>query len=497
MPRFIVRRLNIRPVVVRSALIRLVCAVSLCVVVSACSQLPPELGGTKSAEPTHSASSMRSAPAPENPAPPSAAVTAPYTRPDVAQAPFFPTLPANKGKDGAAPKSDGLSNLPQPGPLPPVPSVPPYAGGADMASLPPSAATPPIVAPSIAGRPAVAALLVPLSGSQAALGGALFNAAQMALFEVGDESFTLLPFDTKGTAEGAVAAAQMAVSQHADVIIGPLFAAEVKAVAPITRQAGLSMVSFTTDRTTTGNGVYTLGFLPGPQAVQVIRYARTQGRARLAVLAPSSEYGRRVTEFLYNDPSVSAMIASVQYYDPAAPDVVGPVKRLIKSDPKKPGDVGFDVLFLPDEGPRLRSVAATLAAQGVTPPQVKLVGTMLWDDGKANAEPALVGGWYAVSPTASRVDFDGRYVRAFGVKPPRLASLGYDAMALAAVLARRGAHDFSQTVLTNSAGFAGVDGLFRLLPDGTADRVYAIDEVAPNGAPLEVAPAPTTFGPAN
>jgi ABC-type branched-subunit amino acid transport system substrate-binding protein len=347
--------------------------------------------------------------------------------------------------------------------------------------------------PAPVNRSATAAVLVPLSGPQAAIGTALLNAAQLAMFEIGDDTFTLLPFDTKGTPEGAVAAAQAAVAQHADIVIGPLFAGEAKAAAMVTRQSGLNMVSFTSDRTAVGDGVYTLGFLPGPQAVQVVEYARSQNRPRLAILAPSNEYGRRVAEWLYNTPSVAPAIASVQYYDPAAPDFTGPIKRLIKTDPKKPGDVGFDALLLPDEGARLRGIASMLSSQGIDPVQVKLLGTMLWEDAKPNSEPALSGGWYAAPAMAGHADFDARYARAFGSRPPRIASLGYDATALAAVLARRSPHDFTAAVLTNPLGFAGVDGLFRLLADGTSERGYAIDEVVPGAPAREIAPAPASF----
>jgi ABC-type branched-subunit amino acid transport system substrate-binding protein len=342
---------------------------------------------------------------------------------------------------------------------------------------------------------AAAALLLPLSGSSASLGAALFNAAQLALFEVGDSTFTLLPFDTKGTAEGAGAAAQLAVNQHVDIIIGPLFSGEAKAAAPVARQAGISILSFTADRTAAGNGVYILGFLPGPQALRAADYAASQGRSRLAVLAPSTEYGRLVLEALTNNAaSLGFTVTSLQYYDPNSLDPSGPIKRLVKTDPKKPGDIGFDALLLPDEGARLRALAAALPGQGIDPAQIKLLGTMLWEDSRAGSEPALAGAWYAAPAQAFHSDFDNRYAKAFGGKPPRLASLGYDATALAAVLARRNPRDFSAAGLTNATGFAGVDGIFRLRADGTSERGYAIREVVPGGGPdKEIAPAPASF----
>lgn len=135
-----------------------------------------------------------------------------------------------------------------------------------------------------------------------------------------------------------------------------------------------------------------------------------------------------------------------------------------------------------------------LSLQGVDPAKIKLLGTMLWEDARNGAEPALAGGWYAAPSGAGHAEFEGRYAKAFASRPPRLASLAYDATALAAVLAKRRAHDYSGPVLTNPTGFAGVDGLFRLLPDGTSDRGYAIWEITPGSPAKEVAPAPSAFG---
>ena len=340
------------------------------------------------------------------------------------------------------------------------------------------------------------AILLPLTGPSAAIGAALFNAAQLALFELADGNFTLLPFDTKGTAEGAAAAARQALAQHAGLIIGPLFSAEAKAVAALTKPAGISVVALTADRAAAGPGVYVLGFLPGPQALRVAEFAHAQGRSRLAVLAPSNDYGRTVVEYLSNFGAPMGVTVSVlQYYDADAGDLTVPLKRLMKPNAKQPGDPGFDALLLPDEGPRLRNLAGLLAGQGIDPAQIKLLGTMLWEDSRPNTVAALSGGWYAASAPAAHGDFDQRFAKAFGAKPPRLASLGYDATALAAVLARQGGLGFTPAGLTNPLGFAGVDGLFRLKNDGTTERGYAVMEVVPDGQPHEVSPAPGSFLP--
>lgn len=370
-------------------------------------------------------------------------------------------------------------------------------------------------------RPVRAALLLPLSGPSAALGAAMFNAAQLALFDLAEANFTLLPFDTQGTPDGAAEAARQAVAQNAHVVLGPIVSAEVKAAAPVVREARISMLSFSTDRGAAGDGVFVMGFLPRQQVDRVLGYARGQGLTRFAAIAPDTEYGRTVADqFTQAAARLGGAVTRVEFYRGGA-EPADAVKRVARYDARTRalrqhkaqlsargdaeslnelrrldradtlGEVDFDAVLLPDDGARLRNVAALLPFYDVDIRRVRVLGTMLWDDPGLGAEPALVGGWYPAPSPDGRADFLAAYARAFGAKPPNIASLAYDATALVAVLARQQA-DYGVAALTNANGFAGVDGIFRLLPDGTSERGLAVMEVT-RGGPRVIDPAPETF----
>jgi hypothetical protein len=51
---------------------------------------------------------------------------------------------------------------------------------------------------------------------------------------------------------------------------------------------------------------------------------------------------------------------------------------------------------------------------------------------------------------------------------------------------------YTESQLTRGSGFQGVDGLFRLLPNGTSERGLAILEVRASG-PQVLQPAPNSF----
>jgi len=165
-----------------------------------------------------------------------------------------------------------------------------------------------------------------------------------------------------------------------------------------------------------------------------------------------------------------------------------------RSDPAS-GLLDFDTLLLPLGSEGLRSLVTLLDSNGITQPEVKFIGTGLWDDAKLTSDPALFGGWFAAPDPALRADFEKRFSENFGEPPLRLSSLAYDATALAAVLARSSYGDaspYTRETLTNPRGFAGIDGIFRFRPDGLSERGLAMLEIQ-SGRTRVIDPAPTAF----
>lgn len=344
----------------------------------------------------------------------------------------------------------------------------------------------PIQTPAPAEQTVKAALLLPLSGSSAAIGQPMVDAAQMALFDMAAEHFELMPRDTKGTPQGAAEAARRAIADGATIILGPLYSGDVAAVRPVAQQAGVPVLAFTTDWTQAANGVWVMGFIPADQVVRVADYARAQGVTRFGALAPRGVYGDAVVNALQAAAQrQGAQITQVERYEPAVADFTGPVQKIAPANPQ--------AVLMAEGGQRIRSLAAAAAANGLNPRQVKFLGTGLWDDPAVAQEPALAGAWFAAPDPNQRADFETRFQSLYGKKPPRLATLSYDATALAAVLARQGgARPFDPATLTNPSGFAGIDGLFRLRTDGIAERRLAVLEITPQGTRV-VDPAPTNF----
>ena len=348
------------------------------------------------------------------------------------------------------------------------------------------------------------ALLVPLSGANAELGQAMLDAAQLALFESGGDRLILVPRDTGGNAAGAAGAARAVIGDGARLILGPLLAPEVEAVKPIAQDAHLNVIAFSTVTNLAGGNTFLMGFLPRQEVVREVGYARERGLARFAALAPNSPYGHLMADALREVASASGgSVTKIEFFDPRAGDVSPAIQRLLPGGgaegsaappPVSPPAASFDALLLPEGGARLKQIAASgQRRRAATAKPVQLLGSGLWDAPDIGSEPALVGGWFASSPPEARQDFERRFSATYGHNPPRLASLGYDAAALAAVLARGQAGEpFSQQAILNPSGFTGVDGLFRFTPNGLVQRGLAVLEVEPQGTTV-VSPAPQSF----
>lgn len=414
------------------------------------------------------------------------------------------------------------------GPISSPGATTPEKPSATVLHTPPVAAPQPDAAvPGGAGQVRVG-LLLPLSGPRSGIGKAFFNAAQLALFDFNDPRLLVLPRDTKGTTEGAAAAATAALSDGAQLLLGPIFADEVTAAAPVARAQTRQMVSFSTDQRVAGNGVFLLSFSPEQEVHRIIAYARAQGLTRIAALVPRTPYGERVAQAYQQAMSVAGagLNLKLAHYTSNPQDMHAAVKQLADYDLRKQrlaaeiarlaastdpfaqtaladlktrdtfGEVEFDALLIAEGGASLRALAPLLQYYDVNPGTVRLLGTGLWNASSAHAETALDGGWYPAPPPDLSQNFITRIKQLYGNVPAPVEGLAYDAMALAVVLGAQqadpGETQFSQAALTNPNGFAGVLGIFRLREDGRAERGLAVMELS-GGAAHQIDASPEQF----
>ena len=327
------------------------------------------------------------------------------------------------------------------------------------------------------------AVLVPLSGPNAALGQSILNAANLALFDTGGQRIRITAYDTSA---GAAAAANEALADASGLILGPLLADDVRAVAPIARRADVPVIAFSNDTSVAGNGVYLMGITPGQSVDRVVGYARSRGVLRFGGLVPSDVYGERSRQALTEAvESAGGQLIGIQAFDRTAAGIRAAATRLA-------GQGRADAVLIAAGGTTaVQAVPIVRAAS----PQPRILGTELWGtEGNIGTNVGLRGAWYAAPSDANFAPFRSRYRARYSRDPFRLASLGYDAVLLTSRIAadwpigRR----FPARALTDPTGFAGVDGAFRFMRSGIAERALEVREVTATGNTV-VSPAPRGF----
>jgi branched-chain amino acid transport system substrate-binding protein len=354
----------------------------------------------------------------------------------------------------------------------PAPATPPPAGG-------------PLVGETLGTGPVRVGMVLPLTqnGAPSPIGVSMRNAAQLAIDGFGGPYVTLMIEDDHSSADTAAQAAQAELGAGAQLILGPVFANDVRSASAATKSAGRPMIAFSTDVTVAAQGVYLLSFLIQSYVDRVLQYAVSSGKKSFAIMAPQNDYGNVAAQrFQDQAGSLNAQVVVTARYS------AGQMATAAQQVAAVQGQI--DALFIPEQADGMPALASALGTAGV---KAKFLGTGVWNDARVLKLPQMQGAWFSAPDNSGFDAFAQRYKAKFNTDPARLATLAYDAVTLAAALARNGGPDpFNQAALTNISGFNGADGVFRFRADGTNERGLAVMEIADDGAKV-ISPAPRSF----
>lgn len=346
------------------------------------------------------------------------------------------------------------------------------------------------------GQPVQVALLAP-GGSGSAnlewLARSLKNAARMSAADAQGATIDLRIYDTGGSAEQAVAQANAAADAGAKIIVGPLYAEAANAVGNAMAPRNINVLSFSNNAEIAGGNVFILGNSFANVADRLVGYGVKQRKSNIYVVAEddvAGQIGGRAIEraIARNGASLAGRTnhpVSVSGIDATAPQIIAASRS---------GRV--DAIFMTANNQAvLPYLTEKLAAAGVTSQVTQFMGLTRWDEpGSRLSMPQLQGGWFAIPDQGLKQQFEARYQSAYGEPPHELAGLAYDGVAAIASLVRAGKRNALTTSgLTQRSGFSGVDGIFRLRPDGTAQRGLAVATISGNRVVI-LDPAPRSFG---
>lgn len=331
-----------------------------------------------------------------------------------------------------------------------------------------------------ARKPVNVALLVPLGSGKSELdflGNSLVNAARLANNDLADVDLNLRVYQTGGEPGLASAAAQQAISEGAQIFVGPLFSTAAAAVAPVAAQNGLSVLSFSNNTQVAGNNVFVLGVTFDSIAERVVGHAVSRGQSNIAVVHSADPAGRQglaaatkaITRF-------GAGFAGSYPYE-LTPQGISEAGPVIARDVNAAG--ASAVVFTDDPGAGLVFLTPILASAGLNSKSTKFLGLTKWNvPAEAAQTPSMQDGVFAAPDPRLLGQFETRYTATYGAAPHNLAGLAYDGIAAIGAMVKSakasGNSALTREQITNPNGFAGVNGVFRFRNDGGNDRGLAL-----------------------
>lgn len=342
------------------------------------------------------------------------------------------------------------------------------------------------------------ALLTPAGSAnsgEAALAESLENAARLAVSDLKGARIDLRVYDTAGAPAQAAQVAVAAVNDGADIILGPVFGEAANAAGVAVAGRNTNVLSFSNNPAIAGGNVFVLGPTFDNTARRLAAYAAAQGLTRIMVVhdqTTAGEIGRAAIEqAIANAGAQVAGVSSYEFSQQGIVDAAGGIADQIKASG------ATAVFFTADTAGALPLLTQLLSDRGAGPDVVQYIGLTRWDIPPSTLElPGVQGGWFALPDPGLNQQFATRYAQAYGTNPHPIAGLAYDGIAAIGALMETGrANALTREGLTQASGFYGVNGIFRLLPNGANQRGLAIAEIREKQVNV-IDPAPRSFEPA-
>ena len=339
------------------------------------------------------------------------------------------------------------------------------------------------------------ALLVPGGSGQASdelLAKSLENAARLAMGDLRNVQIDLRVYNTAGSPSQAAAQAQKAVAEGAQVILGPVFAQEANAAGVAVAASGVNVLSFSNNPDIAGNNVFVLGPTFDNTAARLASFAVRQGKGNIMIVHDrntAGTIGRAAIERGVR--GAGGTVVSVGNYEFSQNGVVSAAPTLVRTA----RDTGAQAVFMTaDSSGALPLISQLLVDNGLSSANAQFIGLTRWDIPAATLGlPGVQGGWFALPDPALFAQFQNRFTAAYSEPPHPIAGLAYDGIAAVGALSRSSLRGpLPRDSLTQSAGFVGVNGIFRLRQDGQNERGLAVAQIR-DGQAVIIDSAPRSF----
>ena len=345
-------------------------------------------------------------------------------------------------------------------------------------------------------------LVVPLSGEYSFVGESIIKSVRLALNQINDERFEIVPEDSGANPIDTLRASKKLYTQGIKIIIGPVFNESSRYLDELKE---ITFISLTNKIYGNPPNVISAGVNAISQLNTIDKFRKINEIERSIILIPKTHYRKEIDEaltktelklkdkFFYDtDPTLlTAQIEKITRYPQRKQNLLDEIKRIedsnLNNKEKKIenlkkrdtlGGINFDSVIIADFDESLKSVATSLLYTDVSSTRVSYITLNQWFDDSLLKETSLQPLYFPSINKENYESFKSEYKDAYQKNANQLSFLSYDLVGLVYFLIYSNDFNLDENIFYKKNKFKGKIGIFEIDKNVITHQLnfYSIDE---------------------
>ena len=345
-------------------------------------------------------------------------------------------------------------------------------------------------------------LVVPLSGEYAFVGESIIKSVRLALNQINDERFEIVPEDSGANPIDTLRASKKLYTQGIKIIIGPVFNESSRYLDELKE---ITFISLTNKIYGNPPNVISAGVNAISQLNTIDKFRKINEIERSIILIPRTDYRKEIDEaltktelklkdkFFYDtDPTLlTAQIEKITRYPQRKQNLLDEIKRIedsnLNNKEKKIenlkkrdtlGGINFDSVIIADFDESLKSVATSLLYTDVSSTRVSYITLNQWFDDSLLKETSLQPLYFPSINKENYESFKSEYKDAYQTNANQLSFLSYDLVGLVYFLIYSNDFNLDENIFYKKNKFKGKIGIFEIDKNVITHQLnfYSIDK---------------------
>jgi len=345
-------------------------------------------------------------------------------------------------------------------------------------------------------------LVVPLSGEYSFVGESIIKSVRLALNQINDEKFEIVPEDSGANPIDTLRASKKLYTQGIKIIIGPVFNESSRYLDELKE---VTFISLTNKIYGNPPNVISAGVNAISQLNTIDKFRKLNEIERSIILIPKTHYRKEIDEaltktelklkdkFFYDtDPTLlTAQIEKITRYPQRKQNLLDEIKRIedsnLNNKEKKIenlkkrdtlGGINFDSVIIADFDESLKSVATSLLYTDVSSTRVSYITLNQWFDDSLLKETSLQPLYFPSINKENYESFKSEYKDAYQTNANQLSFLSYDLVGLVYFLIYSNDFNLDENIFYKKNKFKGKIGIFEIDKNVITHQLnfYSIDK---------------------